>query len=347
MRFVHETRAQRVRFGSGDAAAGVTAELDRLGSARPFVVGRESLTRPLLGSHPGAVFHTDVAQHVPVALARAARARAAEVGADALVAVGGGSPIGLAKAVALTARLPIVAVPTTYAGSEATDVWGLTEDGVKRTGSDPVVLPVAVVYDAALTTSLPVPLSVASGLNAVAHVVDAQWGPRADPINRLLGAEALRTLRSGLSQVVATPSGLPGRERCQYGCHLAGVAFASAGSGLHHTICHALGGAFGLPHAETHAVVLPHVLALNAPAAPEAAARLAAALDVDDAVAGLVAWYDDLDAPRALRDLGLAEVDLPRAVDLILPRVPASNPRPVDAAALTGLLHDAWKGTLS
>ncbi|MHA3704218.1 maleylacetate reductase [Jatrophihabitans sp. YIM 134969] len=343
MRFVHETLAQRVRFGSGGAADAVSAELDALGSTRPMVVGTRGAAGLVTG-RPDAVFQTEVTQHVPVALAEATRARASAEGVDALVAVGGGSAIGLAKAVALTHRLPIVAVPTTYAGSEATSVWGLTEDGVKRTGTDPAVLPVAVVYDATLTTSLPVPLSVVSGLNAVAHVVDGRWAPHADPINRALGLEALRALRAGLSAVVADPTGLAGRELCQYGCHLAGVAFTSAGSGLHHKICHALGGTFGLPHAETHAVVIRHVLAFNAPAAPDQAAALAGALGVPDAVTGLGAWCDDLGAPRSLAELGFTEAAIPRAVELILPAVPDSNPRPVDAAALTQLLHDAWSG---
>lgn len=347
MRFVHTTPAQRVRFGTGEAATGIEAELDRLGSRRPLVIGtRVELARELTASRPDAAFQTEVTQHVPVALAEATRARAAADGVDALVAIGGGSAVGLAKAVALTSGLPIVAVPTTYAGSEATEVWGLTADGVKRTGTDPAVLPVAVVYDAALTVSMPVPLSVVSGLNAVAHVVDGQWAPNADPINRTLGLEALRALRTGLTAVVTDPTGVDGREQCQYGCYLAGVAFTSSGSGLHHKICHALGGTFGLPHAETHAVVIPHVLAFNAPSAPGAAARIAAGLGVTDAVAGLAAWCNDLGAPRSLRELGLADADLARAAELILPAVPASNPRAVDLAALTQLLHDAWSGGL-
>jgi hypothetical protein len=154
-------------------------------------------------------------------------------------------------------------VPTTYAGSEATNVWGLTGPAGKRTGSDDRVLPETVVYDPDLVASLPPELAAASGLNAVAHCVDALWGPHCDPIDEALAGEGLRALNDGLR------AGIPAR--IQYGCYLAAVAFASAGSGLHHRICHVLGGRFGLPHAATHAIVLPYVVAYNAVAAPDAA----------------------------------------------------------------------------
>jgi len=250
----------------------------------------------------------------------------------------------LAKAVALTSGLAIVAVPTTYAGSEATNVWGLTEDSVKTTGVDDRVLPRAIVYDAALTTSLPVPTSVASGLNALAHCIDSMWAPRSDPIDRALAAEAIGALKRGLLAIVAAPTELPGREDALYGAYLSAVAFSSAGSGMHHKICHVLGGLFALPHAETHAVVLPHVLAYNAPFAPDAERRIAAALQVDDAVDGLQRLRTQLDAPRALRDYGFAEADIPRAAQAILPSIPANNPRVVTIETLESLLQHAWEG---
>ena len=205
--------------------------------------------------------------HVPTSVAERAREVAAAHEVDLLVSVGGGSATGLVKAIALTSGLPIVAVPTTYAGSEATNVWGMTEDNRKTTGVDPKVLPQAIVYDASLMVTLPVEMSVASGLNALAHCIDSLWAPKADPINAALAAEGARALHAGLLAVAADPAGLPGREEALYGAYLAAVAFASAGSGLHHKICHVLGGMFNLPHAQTHAVVIPHVLAFNAPSA--------------------------------------------------------------------------------
>jgi maleylacetate reductase len=143
---------------------------------------------------------------------------------------------------------------------------------------DDRVLPVSVVYDAELTLSLPRELTIASGLNAVAHCVDGLWAPRADPINAAFAVEGIRAFAAALPAVHGDPHDLPGREQCLYGAYVAAVAFASAGSGLHHKICHALGGAFDLPHAQLHAIVLPHVLAFNADWAPGSAARIAEAL---------------------------------------------------------------------
>ncbi len=253
-----------------------------------------------------------------------------------IVCVGGGSATGLAKAVALTTGIPIVAVPTTYAGSEATAVWGLTEGARKTTGTDPRVLPRAIVYDETLTRSLPAELTVASGLNALAHCIDSMWAPRADPINAALAAEGIRALASALPELR--------RSQALYGAYLAGVAFASAGSGLHHKICHVLGGMYNLPHAPTHAVVLPHVLALNGPAAPGATRRIAQAFGSSTALAGLQALRERLNAPRALRDFGFTEDQIPAAAAAILPAVPPSNPVAVTGGDLERLLHDAWEG---
>jgi maleylacetate reductase len=335
VRFAHRTLGQRVVLEPGGAAAAVLDALDRLASRAVMVIGGARQAGLLAALAARTALHwTEVTQHVPVALAGRARAAADEHGIDVVVAIGGGSAVGLAKAIALDRPVRIVAVPTTYAGSEATNVWGLTDAGGKRTGTDDRVLPDTVVYDPALVASLPPALAAASALNAVAHCVDSFWGPAADPLDAALAAEGLRALAGGLRH--------PDPAALQYGCYLAAVAFASAGSGLHHKICHVLGGRFDLPHAATHAIVLPYVLAYNAPAAPAAAARVTAALGVADAVAGL----RDLNrhAPRALHEIGLREADLPAAVEAVLPAVPPSNPRPVDAAALERLLRAAWAG---
>jgi maleylacetate reductase len=340
LRFTHETLPQRVVFASHQAAERVADEVARFGS-RPLVIAaatKDALVGPILAALPGAARYRDVVMHVPVEVAERARKAAAEHDTDVLVSVGGGSTTGLAKAIAITTGLPIVAVPTTYAGSEATNVWGLTEAGRKTTGSDDRVLPRSVVYDAALLRSLPVELSVASGLNALAHCVDSMWAPRADPINGALALEGVRALSDGLPKVVDDPHALGGREQTLYGAYLAAVAFASAGSGLHHKICHVLGGMFNLPHAQTHAVVLPQVLAFNAPAVPETERRLA------EASGGLRRLLDRVGAPRALRDYGMRGEDIAAAVDAILLAVPSGNPVPVTTDNLTELVRRAWAG---
>jgi alcohol dehydrogenase class IV len=265
-------------------------------------------------------------------------------GADIVVTVGGGSTTGLGKAVALTTCLPVIAVPTTYAGSEATNVWGLTEGETKTTGVDDRVLPASVVYDAGLLTTLPGEMTVASGLNALAHCIDAMWGPRADPIDRVLAQEGIAGLAAGLTLVKADPSSLEGIEQTLYGAYLAAVSFAGAGSGLHHKICHVLGGMFNLPHAETHAVVLPHVLAYNAPSAPEAERRIAQGLGSATAREGLRALRARLDAPRALRDYGMPADGIAKVIGPIMAAIPGNNPRTVTEDSLTALLQAAWAG---
>jgi alcohol dehydrogenase class IV len=347
MRFEHETLGQRVRFASDAAAEGVREEIALLGATKVMVIAAAAeadLAKRVTADVPVALVHDDVVMHVPVPVAERARAAAAAHDVDAIVSVGGGSTTGLAKAVALTSGLPVVAVPTTYAGSAATIVWGLPAGARKTTGVDSRVLPRAVVYDAGLMLSLPVDLSVASGLNALAHCVDSMWAPSADPINTALAAEGIRALDAGLPLVVADPQGLPGREQSLYGAYLSAVAFASAGSGLHHKICHVLGGRYDLPHAPVHAVVLPYVLALNAPAAPAAERRIAAAFGSATALGGMQALRQRINAPMALRDYGFEESQIPDAVEAILMVVPKSNPANVTPDELTRLLRSAWEG---
>ena len=345
--FVHQTLAQRVVFGAGRARTALPAEVERLGGTRVLLVAsarERGLVDDLAGRLP--VVHTfgDVREHVPVEVAEAARAAAARSGADLVLSIGGGSATGTAKAVALTTGLPVIAVPTTYAGSEATPIWGMTDGGRKTTGTDERVLPRTVVYDLELTLSLPVALGVASGLNAMAHCIDSLWAPRANPILAAMAGEGIRVLAPALRGIVRDGADVEARAGCLYAAYLSAATFAGAGSGLHHKICHVLGGALDLPHAPTHAVVLPHVLAFNAPAAPEAAGRVAAALGGADAVAQLVHLYDDLGAPRALRDLGMAEDGIDEVVDQVVAAAPADNPRRVTPGAVRRLLHRAWSG---
>jgi maleylacetate reductase len=345
--FDHVTLGQRVLFGTGGAAVNLAAEVVRLGARRVMVIASDfetPMARTVASGIEVALWHHDVVMHVPIETAEKARAAAARAGVDLLVCVGGGSTTGLAKAIALTSGIPIIAVPTTYAGSEATNVWGLTEASRKTTGVDDAVLPVTVIYDAALTLSLPVEMSVASGLNGMAHCIDSMWAPRADPINQALGAEGIRALSQGLPLITADPSGTEGREQALYGAYLSAVAFASAGSGIHHKICHVLGGTFNLPHAQTHATVLPYVLAFNAPLAPGAGARIAAAFSTADALTGLQDLRKRLDAPKALADYGFTADGIAKAVEIVLPAVPASNPRPATTQNLTRLLQAALTG---
>lgn len=345
---VYESWGQRVVFGSGTAREDVAAAVAGLGASRILVIaaaGERALAEDICRDVPVVAVFDGVRPHVPADAAQAVRVAAHEHAADLLLSVGGGSTTGTAKAAALTTGLPILAVPTTYAGSEATPVWGLTEDGHKRTGVDPKVLPRVVVYDATLMLSLPTRLSVTSGLNALAHCVDAWWAPRHNPISSALAVEGVRSLASALSRIVADGQDVGARRDILFGTYLGAVAFAGAGSGLHHKVCHVLGGAYDLEHAALHSVVLPHVVGLNLAAAPDAARHLAAALDVrTDPFAALLDLYAGLEPPYSLGELGLAEEELDRAADLVMAQVPDSNPRRVTYDEMRELLGRAYRG---
>ena len=335
-----------VLIGAG-ALESLARELDRRGWTRALVIttaGRATALdsiRATLGAR--IVDLSDhAAMHVPVDRVSETIALVEKHQPDVLVAVGGGSAIGLAKAVALrsTMTLPIVAVPTTYSGSEMTSIWGITEGEAKQTGRETRVAPQIVCYEPGLTASLPPHASAASGMNAMAHAIEALYASTAGRLASAAAEQAIRMLARALPTVVAEPADQEARARAQVGAHLAGVALQHAAMGLHHKLCHVLGGTFGLPHAETHAALLPHVVAFNAPAAPDAMARAAAALGADDAEGGL----RNLNAVLGLRDtlgsLGLRESDIDRAAALATTTT-YPNPRPVTEADVRAVLKSA------
>ncbi|MFJ7074057.1 maleylacetate reductase [Streptomyces sp. NPDC098781] len=346
--FSYESRPVRVVFRAGAAVSATPGEVERLGLRRVLVVcgsrgvGTARAVADALGPACAGV-HDRARMHVPVEVADAGVRAARAAGADGCVAVGGGSSIGLGKAIALRTGLPLIAVPSTYAGSEMTPVWGLTEHGVKRTGRDAKVLPRSVVYDPELTLSLPVPLSVTSGVNAVAHAVEALYAPDTSPLVALMAEEGVRAMAGALPAVAEEPTSLDARGRALYGAWLCGSCLGATTMGLHHKVCHVLGGTFSLPHAETHTVVLPYVLAHNAPAAPAAAAAVARALDSTDAPTALWELSGRLGAPRSLAELGLTEADLATAAAQIAGQAYA-NPRPVTADGVLALLRAAYEG---
>ncbi len=346
--FSYETRPVRVVFRAGAAVSATPGEVERLGLRRVLVVcgerGADTARTVADALGPACVgVHDRARMHVPVEVADVAVQAARAAGADGCVAVGGGSSIGLGKAVALRTGLPLVAVPSTYSGSEMTPVWGLTEHGAKRTGRDPKVLPRSVVYDPELTLSLPVPLSVTSGVNALAHAVEALYAPDTSPLVALMAEEGVRAMGRALPAVAEEPASLDARGRALYGAWLCGSCLGATTMGLHHKLCHVLGGTFGLPHAETHTVVLPYALAHNAPAVPDAVAAVARALDTDDAPTALWDLSGRLGAPRSLAELGLAEADLAEAAAQTAGQAYA-NPRPVTADGVLALLRAAYEG---
>jgi maleylacetate reductase len=346
-RFRHEQASTRVLFAVG-ALDDVPGEVAAHGAARVLLISGGSGTGPAdtvaagLGDRLAARI-TTVRPHVPVDLAMRAHATARRVDADMLVSIGGGSATGLAKAVALRLSTPILAVPTTYAGSEMTPVWGMTDATGKRTGRDPRVQPRVVVYDPELTLGLPTDVTAASGMNALAHCVEACYAPDVSPVTALVAQEGIRALTTGLPRCVECPHDLDARADTLYGGWLAGWALGTAAMGVHHKLCHVLGGLFDLPHAGTHSALLPHAIAYARGWADPALDRIAGAMGAGDAAGGLWDLARRLGAPTSLGALGLRPGDLGRVVDAVLADAPA-NPRPVDRHGLHAMLRAALRG---
>jgi alcohol dehydrogenase class IV len=351
--FVHEVPAARVVFAPG-ALDQVPAEVERLGSRRVLLIagGYEKAYADRLDGQLGdrVIGRLEqIVMHVPADVARDAVLRARAADTDLLLCVGGGSATGLAKVVALDTGLPILAVPTTYAGSEMTPIWGLTEGARKTTGRDRRVLPRTVVYDPELTLSLPPDLSAASGMNALAHLVEALYAPDASPLVLLAAEEGVRALAAALPGVVTDPADPHARAGALYGAWLAGSALGTTTMGLHHKICHVLGGTYDLPHAATHAAVLPYVTAFNIPAAPQAARRLTTALraggsEADDPAAALWDLGRRIGTPTSLGEIGFTTDLISDAARLVVDGRPR-NPRPVNEPAVAELLRRACTGT--
>jgi alcohol dehydrogenase class IV len=324
----------------------VAAELERLGCRRAFVIctiDQKDLALRVAAECGARAVFGEATMHTPVAVTQAALSQLHVAECDGLVAIGGGSTIGLGKALALRTDLPQIAVPTTYAGSEMTPILGETNEGRKTTLRSLKVLPEVVIYDVDLTLSLPPGLSAVSGVNAIAHSVEALYAPDTNPIVSLMAEEGIGALTRALPRVLAAPDEIAAREAAQYGAWLSGVCLGSVAMGLHHKICHVLGGSFDLRHAETHAVMLPHVVAYNSVAAPAAMERVGHALRRSDAAAGLFALNRALGNPLSLAELGMPREGLARAVEQVM-KDQYSNPRPLEAAALQSMLERAWSG---
>ncbi len=350
--FVYNGQPSRVVFGRG-ALEKLGAEIERLGAKRALVLSTpeqrataEDVSRRL-GARSAGVYAKAV-MHVPIETAEAARAVAKELNADCCVAVGGGSTIGLGKAIALTSELPILAIPTTFAGSEMTPIYGITAQGQKKTGRDARVLPRTVIYDPQLTMTLPAKIAGPSGMNAIAHCVEALYAEDANPITSLMAEEGIRALARSLPKVVSDPADLEARGEALYGAWLAGACLGNVGMAIHHKLCHTLGGSYNLPHAETHTVILPHAVQYNRDAAKDAMARIAQALGRNGAAGGDPAGglYDlarNIGAPLSLDAIGMKAEALDDAAQLATQN-PYYNPRPIEYAAIRQLLQNAWEG---
>lgn len=345
--FTYVSLPSRVIFGAGMVSR-LPAEVDKLGAKRALVLstpGRSADAKRFataLGARYAGLFDKAV-RHVPVEVAEDARRAAKAANADCCVVLGGGSTIGLGKAIALTTGIPVLAVPTTYSGSEMTWVQGFTEGGRKRTQFDPKMLPKTVIYDPELTLGLPAATSAASGMNAIAHCVEALYAKETNPVGSLIAEEGIRALAASLPLIVKNPRDMEARSEALYGAWLAGISL-NTGIALHHKLCHTLGGTWNLPHAETHSIILPHAVRYNRDAAPEAMARIARALGAKDAAGGLYDLELKLGLQMKLADLGVPQADLERAARIAM-EAPYPNPAPVTYEGVLALLRNAYAGT--
>jgi maleylacetate reductase len=345
-RFAYSGSPAHIVFGRGERAS-IGDWIDRMGCRRALVLTTPGQAEDgvrladELGHRAVGVF-AEAAMHTPVDVTGKAMAKVAEIGADCVVSLGGGSTTGLGKAIAYRTDLVQIVVPTTYAGSEVTPILGQTEHGTKTTLRDPRVLPEVVIYDPELTLGLPVEMSVVSALNAMAHAAEGLYAQDRNPVSSLMAAEGLRAIRDHLPSIVSNPASLDARTGMLYGAWLCGTVLGTVGMALHHKICHTLGGSFNTPHAETHAVMLPHTIGFNAAAVPEQLAPIAN-LFGGSVGGGLYDFAKSVGAPLALKEFGLTEADLDRAAELAV-RNPYWNPRPIDRDAIRALLQKAWEG---
>ena len=350
-RFIFKGLPSRVVFGAG-SLQDLEREVDALGARRALVLAtpnQEALAQEVstrLHDRSAGVYAHAI-MHVPIESVTRAMEETRRRGADCLIAAGGGSTIGLAKAIALESGLPILAIPTTYAGSEMTSIYGITEAARKRTGQDPRVLPRTVIYDVDLTLSLPVSITVTSAMNAIAHAAEGLYAQSSNPVIAMMAEQGIAAIARAIPALYRSPSELTARSDAQYGAWLCGTVLGNVGMALHHKLCHVLGGSFNLPHAEVHSVVLPHALAFNTNATPSAMERIAEALGVGYAPTGMFDLATRHGAPAGLKDIGMREADLDLATDLVVSQ-PYWNPRPIGTEQrdeIRAVLQHAYDGT--
>ena len=343
--FTYHSDPVRIVFGAG-AIAALAAEADVHKMSRLLVLCSKSridfarrVTAPVADRIVG--FCDTAGQDMPREAYERILGDIKRLDADGFVVVGGGSAIGLAKAAAANTKLRYIAVVTTYSGSEMAARWytGAAENRIS--GYGPEALPATAIYDPELTLDLPVRVSAASGMNAMAHAVESLYGIDTNPVVETMAEEAVRLLGSSLPRLVQNPRDLPARTEVLYGAWLAGNFRAKVG--LEHAIAQRVRQWFNLEHAQCHAIATPYAIGFNAAAAPEAMARIKRALGVGDAARGLYDLNVRLGLPTGLKDIGMRETDIGKAVE-VLSVVKITHPKPVTKADFVNVITQAYTG---
>ena len=347
MEFVYNANPSRVIFGPGSRSR-IGEELERLGIERAIVIStpeQSALAAEIaktIGGRAG-IMYPGAAQHTPISVTESALLAVSSVRADGCLAIGGGSTTGLSKAIAYRTGLPQLIVPTTFAGSEMTPILGQTEHGRKTTLTSPKVLPETVIYDPELTVTMPAFISGPSGMNAIAHAVEALYAKDRNPIISMMAADSIRALGAALPQLMSDPADKNAHSEALYGAWLAGCCLGAVGMAIHHKICHTLGGMFNLNHADIHALMIPYTAAYNRDAAPQAMAQIARALGAVDGPRGIYELSQRAASKRSLREMGLSEADLDAAAGQAVQN-PYYNPRPVTREGVRDMLQAAFEG---
>lgn len=345
--FQHVGLPSRVIFGRG-AIASLADVIASIGGTRALLLStpqQEEQSRNATAAAESLIVaqFAGAAMHTPTDVTERALSVFRDSQADCVISFGGGSTIGLGKALALQTDVAQVAIATTYAGSEMTPILGQTSNGRKTTERTLKVLPEAVIYDVDLTFGLPPSMSGTSGINAIAHAVEGLYAQQCSPIMRLVAEEGVRAMADALPRVITKPDDADARSDALYGAWLCGTVLGSVGMALHHKLCHTLGGMFDLPHAETHAVILPHALAYNAADIPDAMTSLRRALSSDDPADTLFELGRAVKAPSSLREMGMPESGIDQAANQAVEN-PYWNPRPIEREAIRALIACAWHG---
>jgi alcohol dehydrogenase class IV len=344
---VYNASPPRIVFGPG-SLAGIVNELIQLSVKRALVIstpGRQEMAAGLaerlgdiaIGFYPKAI------SQVPIELVEAGHKDAVALGPDCLVAIGGGAAIGLGKGIALHSGLPLVAIPSTYSGSEMTGFCGITIAGVKRMHTSLSMLPRMIIYDSDLTLSLPPQVSADSAMNAMAHCVEALYVKTASPIIALAALEGIRVLSESLPRLTKAPNDPVARADALYGAYLGGAAL-TGGFALHHGVAHVLGATYGLPHAISHSVALPYVTEYNTDAVPEVMQKIADILGATSAAAGIYDFARSIGSPVRLADYNVTRTDLRQCAEIVLETDNGLNPKEVTRHGVLGILEAAYSG---
>ncbi len=347
MNFDYKPLPWNITFAAG-AVSTIRQEVENLGFKKALILsttGQSKNAQKLVGSLGNlAVGHFDQAKmHVPIETVESAIKFARDLDADCTISIGGGSTTGLGKALTLKENIANIAIPTTYAGSEMTNIWGITEDGTKITGRDDKVVPDLVIYDPELTLSLPPEIVGSSGLNALAQAVVNVATDKPNAMVTLMALEAIKAIATNLPKIIADPKNLDARSKVLYGSSMAGAALGTGTTSIHHKLCHTFGGTFNTPHAETHAILLPHSVAYNTEATAAGTQAVADAMGVGNAASGLHDLALKVGAATALKEIGISEQDMDKAIEIII-SMDSHNPAPITEKRLRQMLENAYHG---